>query len=57
MTKRDELLECLRRPETSPDQDHSQAEKLLIEHLREIGDGELADAWVKAQDEQNWWYA
>ena len=57
MTPRKKLLEHLQKPRGDEECDHGLAEKLLMVWLRSCDDAELADAWKRAQDEQNWWYA
>ena len=54
MTKQD-LLIVLNEPYgTDEDIAHARAEEALLAY---VNDPEITEAWNKARDEQNWWYA
>lgn len=53
MTK-DELLQALGKNTGDPERDHWEAEESLVAY---VNDPEITDAWKRARDEQNWWYA
>ena len=36
---------------------HSEAEDILLQYLRDLGHGELSDAFEQAIDEIGFWYA
>ncbi len=40
-----------------PENDHCEAERLLMAFLRASNENAIADAWDKAKSNQNWWYA
>ena len=52
--KRETLLASLRNQTGDPEEDHGEAERLLIHWLASFDD-ELARAWDTAS--QDWWYA
>ena len=54
--KRKNLLEQLAKVYGDEERDHLEAEQKLLEWLLAF-DPEIAHAWLKAKDVQQWWYA
>lgn len=57
MDEKQRLLDLLAEPRGDEEVAHGLAEDALCVYLRSIGENEIADAWVRAADVQNWWYA
>jgi len=56
MTKQ-EAIEKLEALHGDPEQSHLIADDTLINYLNEIGEFEVADAWIEAARREDFWYA